>query len=122
MLWHNPRCSTSRAALAMLRARGIEPAFRLYLDEAPTQAELEELLVKLGVEPHDVIRTKEPEYSSLGLSRGGERASLVNAIVTHPRLLERPILVVGERAVIGRPAERVLDILPEPRNPPRQRH
>jgi arsenate reductase (glutaredoxin) len=113
ILWHNPRCSTSRKALAILNDHGVAPALRQYIQDPPTYAEIDDLLATLvGMEPHELIRTKEPEYRSLGLSPTTPRTALIDAIARHPRLLERPILVVGRRAVIGRPAERVVDILP----------
>lgn len=110
--FHNPRCSKSRGALELLRERGIEPDIVAYLDTAPSVAELRELVRKLGLPARALLRTGEPEYKELGLddeSLPEER--LIEAMAAHPKLIERPIFVVGERAVIGRPIERVLELL-----------
>jgi arsenate reductase len=111
VLWFNPRCGTCRQALELLRERGLEPELRRYLEEPPTPDELGQLLAKLGVPPHAVARAKEDEYQALRLSERTPPDELVRAIAAHPRILERPILVRGERAVIARPAERVLELL-----------
>lgn len=111
-LYHNPRCSKSRAALELLRSRGVEPTIVAYLDAPPDGPALAELLRKLGVGPRQVLRTGEPEYAELGLADPAlDDAALLQAIASHPRLLERPIAVRGARAVIGRPPERVLELL-----------
>lgn len=110
--FHNPRCSKSRGALELLRGRGIEPEIVAYLETPPSPAGLRELLRKLGLPARELLRTGEPEYRELGLddpSLPEER--LVEAMAAHPRLIERPVFVVGERAVIGRPPERVLELL-----------
>jgi arsenate reductase len=111
VLWFNPRCGTCRRALDLLRERGHEPELRRYLEEPPTTEELEALLAKLGVEPHAIARSSEDEYQALRLSERTPRAELVRAIALHPRILERPILVRGDRAVVARPAERLLALL-----------
>lgn len=111
-LFHNPNCSKSRAALALLRERGIEPDIVAYLDQAPTVAALRSLIDKLGIRPRDLLRTGEPAYAELGLadeSLGDD--VVIDAMATHPRLIERPILVKDGRAVIGRPPELVLELL-----------
>jgi arsenate reductase (glutaredoxin) len=111
-LYHNPQCSKSRGALDLLRERGIEPRIRSYLDQAPSVDELRDLLATLGVGPRALLRTGEPEYTELGL--GDETLDddvLIVAMHAHPRLIERPIFICGGRAVVGRPAERVLDLL-----------
>jgi arsenate reductase len=111
-LYHNPRCSKSRAALELLRSRGIEPTIVAYLDHPPDAQALAELLRKLGVGPRQALRTGEPEYAALGLADPAlDDAALLQAIASHPSLLERPIAVRGARAVIGRPPERVLELL-----------
>lgn len=111
-LFHNTRCSKSRGALELLQARGIEPEIVAYLDTPPSVAELEALLRKLGLPARALLRTGEPEYTDLGLAREDlDDATLLAAMAAHPRLIERPILVVGDRAVIGRPPERVLELL-----------
>ncbi len=110
-LWFNPRCSKCQRALELLRERGIEPELRRYLEEPPTAAEIEELLRKLGLPPHAVVRSKEDEYQALRLSERTPRGEMIQALALHPRILERPILVQGNRAIVGRPPERVLDLV-----------
>jgi arsenate reductase (glutaredoxin) len=110
--WHNPRCSKSRQALAILRGKGIDPEVRLYLDRAPTAAELESVIAALGLETaHDLIRTCEPDYKAAGLSRDTRDSELIAAMAAHPKLIERPVVIDGGRAVIGRPPERVLELV-----------
>ncbi|HEY6985219.1 MAG TPA: arsenate reductase (glutaredoxin) [Rhodanobacteraceae bacterium] len=112
-IYHNPRCSKSRATLELLAARGFEPRIVNYLETPPSPAELEKLLALLGLEPRDVLRKEEEEYSALGLADPKlTRRELIAAIAKHPRLLQRPIVVVGDKAAIGRPPETVLAILP----------
>lgn len=111
-IFHNPRCSKSRATLALLQQRGHDPAIRLYLEDPPKAGELGKLLRKLGIGARDLLRKGEPEYAELGLadpSLGDD--ALIAAMAEHPRLIERPIVVSGRRAAIGRPPESVLDIL-----------
>lgn len=111
-LYHNPQCSKSRGALELLRERGIEPRIRSYLDQAPSIEELHDLLATLGTGPRALLRTGEPEYTELGLDDETlEDIVLICAMHAHPRLIERPIFVCAGRAVIGRPVERVLDLL-----------
>jgi arsenate reductase len=112
LLYHNPRCSKSRGALDLLRERGVEPGIVSYLDAPPTIAQLRELVRKLGLPARALLRTGEAEYAQLGLDDPAlDDEALLRAMHAHPRLIERPIFVVGERAVIGRPPERVLDLL-----------
>lgn len=111
-IYHNPRCSKSRQALALLRDKGIEPEIVEYLKTPPDAATLAQLLDRLGLEPRELMRTREPEYKSSGADDPSlDRAALIALMVAHPKLIERPIVVSGKRAVIGRPPERVLDIL-----------
>lgn len=111
-LFHNPRCSKSREALTLLRERGVEPEIVEYLKNPPTAAELEAILDKLGLEPRELMRSKEAEYRELGLDDPGlSRHELVRAMVEHPKLIERPILVSAGKAAIGRPPVRVLEVL-----------
>jgi arsenate reductase len=111
-LYHNPCCSKSRGALELLRERGIEPRIMAYLDQPPSVAELHDLLRMLGTGARSLLREGEPEYTQLELSDPslGEDA-LIAAMVAHPRLIERPVFVHAGRAVIGRPPERVLELL-----------
>ncbi|UNK43706.1 arsenate reductase (glutaredoxin) [Luteimonas sp. S4-F44] len=113
VLYHNPRCSKSRAALELLQARGIAPRVVLYLETPPDAAALRDLLQHLGLGPRALLRTGEPAYAELGLADPTlDDAAIIAAMVAHPKLIERPILVHGDRAVVGRPTERLLDLLP----------
>ncbi|KIV60440.1 Arsenate reductase [Pseudomonas sp. FeS53a] len=112
-LYHNPRCSKSRGALELLEARGLTPTVVRYLETPPSSAELKTLLARLGIGARQLLRTGEEEYQSLGLADTGlSDDQLIDAMSQHPRLIERPILVVGDKAVVGRPPEKVLEILP----------
>jgi arsenate reductase len=112
-IYHNPRCSKSRATLELLTERGFEPRVVLYLETPPSADEIEALLGKLGVEPLAILRAEEDEYAALGLGDPAKtRSELIAAIASHPRLLQRPIVVYGANAAIGRPPEAVLGILP----------
>jgi arsenate reductase len=111
-IYHNPRCSKSRAALKLIEERGIEPEVVRYLDAPPDASTLDALLTLLGLEPRELMRRKEPEYQALGLDDPSlSREALIAAMVTHPRLIERPIVVREGKAILGRPPERVLDLL-----------
>ncbi|RME15389.1 MAG: arsenate reductase (glutaredoxin) [Alphaproteobacteria bacterium] len=110
-IWHNPRCSKSRQTLALIEERGIAPKVRRYLDEPPSEAEIREALAMLGLRPIEVMRTKEPEFRDLGLSRGSDDETLIRAMAEVPKLIERPIVFAGGKARIGRPPESVLEIL-----------
>lgn len=106
-IWHNPRCSKSRGALALLGERGVDPTVLRYLDDAPSRAELERVLQLLGTDdPRAITRTAERLYRELGLA-GADRDTLLDALAAHPALIERPIVIRGDRAVVGRPPERV---------------
>lgn len=111
-LYHNPRCSKSRAGLALLREQGIEPEVIEYLKDPPDAETLSALLDLLGLGPRELMRTKEPEYRALHLDDPAlTREALIAAMVANPRLIERPILVKDGRAALGRPPERLLEIL-----------
>ena len=111
-LYHNTRCSKSRGALELLQQRGIEPEVVYYLETPPSPAELRELLRKLGIDARRLLRSGEPEYAGLGLNDPSlDEEALVAAMSEYPRLIERPVFVNGDRAVIGRPPERVLEVL-----------
>jgi arsenate reductase len=112
-IYHNPKCSKSRATLALLEERGIEPRIVRYLEEPPSAKELEGLLKALGLAPRELLRRGEAEYRELDLGRADlDDDALIEAMATRPRLIERPIVVVGKRARIGRPPEAVLELLP----------
>ncbi len=110
-IYHNPRCSKCRATLALLQDRGVEPEQRLYLNEAPSADEVRELLTLLGVEPLALVRQKEAEFAESGLSADSDADAVAEAIARFPKLLERPVVVRGDRAIIGRPPENVLELL-----------
>jgi len=111
-IYHNPRCSKSRQALALLEKRGIRPRIIEYLVTPPTEAELKSLLKRLGITPRELLRTKEEEYKKAKLDRPDVTdAEIIRALVKHPRLMERPIVVNGDKAALGRPPENVLKII-----------
>lgn len=112
VLYHNPRCSKSRGALELLQEQGIEPEVVRYLDTPPDAATLRGLIGRIGITPRQLLRTGEQEYTDLGLADPTlDDEAIIAAMAAHPRLIERPILVRGDRAVIGRPPERVLDLI-----------
>jgi len=111
-IFHNPRCSKSRATLALLQERGIEPEIRLYLEDPPDAAEISAILKKLGLKPRELMRKGETEYREQRLADESlSDAELIAAMAATPRLIERPIVLAGRRAAIGRPPESVLGIL-----------
>lgn len=110
-IWHNPRCSKSRQTLALLQGRGITPAIRLYLDDAPSADEIRQARDTLGCRAIDMMRTGDDLFKDLGLVKTDNDETLVAAMAAHPKLIERPIVFSGNRAVLGRPPEQVLDIL-----------
>ncbi len=112
-IYHNPRCSKSRQTLALIRDRGIEPEIIEYLKQPPTPDELKRIIHQLGVPVRDIIRSAEAEYKDLGLAEESlEDETLIESVCTHPKLLQRPIVVHGQQARIGRPPEAVEEILP----------
>jgi arsenate reductase len=111
-IYHNPRCNTSRNALKLLRDRGVEPEIVEYLKTPPDAATLDGFLKKLGLEPRELMRRKEAPYKELHLDDPGTtRAQLIKAMVDNPILIERPIVVNKGKVVLGRPAEKVLEVL-----------
>ncbi len=111
-IYHNPRCSKSRATLALLESRGLEPEVVRYLETPPDAGRLDALLTMLGLEPRELMRVKERPYAALDLADPTHsREALIEAMVANPILIERPIVVVGERAALGRPPEAVLELL-----------
>ena len=110
-IWHNPRCSKSRATLALLHERGLRPTERRYLDNPPTAAEIREAARLLGKPVIAFTRTGEALFKELGLSRDSDEDTLIDALAAHPRLIERPIVFANGKAALGRPPEAVLDIL-----------
>jgi len=111
-VWHNPRCSKSRQAVSLLREHGVEPEIVEYLKNPPSAGDLDAVLRMLGMEPRELMRSKENEFRELGLKdKSLSRDQLIAAMVEHPRLIERPVAISGDRAVLGRPTERVLELL-----------
>ena len=111
-IYHNPRCSKSRQTLALLQERGIEPTIIEYLKTPPDAETLRRLLDALGMSPRDLMRRKEKEYKELGLDDPSlSDDDLIQAMIEHPRLIERPIVVTDKGVAIGRPPENVLKVL-----------
>lgn len=112
-IWHNPRCSKSRAALAILEQAGAELEIRRYLDDPPGEEALDRTLAALGLEPHELARLEEPVARELGLrDRNMSRPEWLRTLRDHPILIERPVVIAEDgRAVVGRPPEKVRDLL-----------
>lgn len=110
-IWHNPRCSKSRQTLAILEEKGLSPEVRLYLEDAPSEAEIRETLDLLGMAPRELMRKGEADYKDQGLASVEDDAALVSAMHATPKLIERPIVFNEGKAKIGRPPEGVVDIL-----------
>jgi len=112
-IYHNPRCSKSRQTLQILQEKGIEPEVVKYLETPPSEAELRDIIRMLGLSSaRDLMRKKEKEYKELGLDDPAKTEDeLIRAMVEHPRLIERPIVIRDGKAALGRPPEKVIDIL-----------
>lgn len=108
---HNPRCSKSRAALELVRESGLELPVREYLREPLSIEELRRIVTLLGVRPIDITRRGEPQFAELGLSAATPDEEVLRALSEHPILIERPIAVRGDRAVVGRPPENMRELL-----------
>lgn len=111
IFWHNPRCSKSRAALALLEERGARVDVRRYLEDQPSRDEIEHVRHKLGLPVLALMRTGEKIYKELALDEVEDSEDLLDAMAENPILIERPIAIRGSRAVIGRPPEDVLSLL-----------
>lgn len=112
-IWHNPRCRKSRETLSLLEQHGYKPEIVLYLDTPPNQAQLKKVVKLIGDDVRTIMRTKEAEYRTMDLANASA-AACIKAMTEHPKLIERPIVIVGnfEKAAIGRPPEAVLEMLP----------
>lgn len=111
-IYHNPRCSKSRETLQLLQERGIEPEVREYLKDVPTADEIRVVLAALGISARELLRTKEAEYKEAGLDDSSlDDDAVIDAMTRFPKLIERPIVIKGNQARIGRPPESVLEIL-----------
>ena len=109
-IYHNPRCSKSRTTLGLLEEQGVTPEIKLYLDTPPTAAELKDVLKKLGIGPRDLLRKKEAKEAGLDDASLSDD-DLIDGMIANPRCIERPIVINGDKAKLGRPPEQVLDIL-----------
>lgn len=111
-IYHNPKCSKSRQTLALIESNGVKPKIIEYLKTPPNKTELKTLLSLLQLAPRDLLRTKEAEYTELGLANPSlSTAQVIELMVAHPKLIERPIVTNGKKAIIGRPPENVLELL-----------
>jgi len=102
-IWHNPRCSKSREALSIIEEKGLEKEVVKYLETSPTQEEIKDVLVMLGISPRELMRTKEEIYKELKLKDVDDDAKLIKAMAENPKLIERPVLIKNSKAIIGRP-------------------
>lgn len=110
-IYHNPRCSKSRQTLTLLEEHAVELEIIEYLNEPLDATTLRNVVAKLGCSAHDIVRVKESEYVEAGLNAESFEAEVIDALVKYPKLLERPIVVSGGKAIIGRPPENVLNLL-----------
>ena len=110
-IYHNPRCSKSRRTLALLEERDLELRIVPYLESPPSKNELADIVKMLGVAAANIVRTGEDEYKDSGLTANSSENDILNAILTTPKLMQRPIVVRGDQARVGRPPESVLEIL-----------
>lgn len=111
-IWHNPRCSKSRETLALLESKGISPEVYLYLNEAPDADKIQDVLNKLNITARELLRTSEEAYKTQNLKdKTLSDATLISAMAEEPKLIQRPIVVNGTKAKLGRPPEQTLDIV-----------
>jgi arsenate reductase len=112
IIYHNPKCSKSRQTLQLLKDKGCEPKIFLYLEEKLSSSMIEEILLKLSMEPRELLRKTEEHYKSNGLFNDSlTRQEIIGAMVKFPKLIERPIVIKDNRAIIGRPPENVLELM-----------
>ncbi|MDX9814040.1 MAG: arsenate reductase (glutaredoxin) [Sulfurimonas sp.] len=110
-IWHNQRCSKSREAMSIATDLGIDSKVVKYLEADITKDDIKELLKKLGISPRELMRTKEDIYKELNLADEMDEQKLIDAMVAYPRLIERPIIIKNDKAIIGRPIDKVLPFL-----------
>ena len=110
-IWHNPRCSKSRNAVALLEEQGVEAEVMKYLDTPPNKEELVEMLKMLDIGARELMRTKEDIYKELGLKDVTNEDALIEAMVSNPKLIERPIVIKDGKAAIGRPIENIIELV-----------
>ena len=111
IIWHNPRCSKSRQTLALLQEHGIEPEVRLYLEAPPSFEELAEVIDKLGIGPWELLRRGETTFKELSLGKDSATQAIIEAMCLHPILIERPVVITGNSAALGRPPQNVLTLI-----------
>jgi|TARA_B110000263_G_scaffold22665_1_gene17638 arsenate reductase len=112
IIYHNPRCSKSRQTLALLVEKGYEPEIFLYLEEELSSNMLEEVILKLNIKPRDLLRKGEEEYKKNNLSNNAlSNEDLINYMVMHPKLIERPIVIKEKKAILGRPPENIFNLI-----------
>lgn len=109
-IYHNPRCSKSRQTLALIKEAGIEPEIIEYLKTVPTTAELNDLLIRLNLKASDILRKGEAAYKEIIKGKTFEEEELIQIMIENPKLIERPIVVRGNKAVLGRPPEKVIEL------------
>jgi len=110
-IWHNPRCSKSREAMKLLEENGVEADVVKYLEVEPDEKMIKDVLKKLGINARELMRTKEDIYKELGLKDVADEALLIKAMAENPKLIERPVVIKGDKAVIGRPPEKIVAFL-----------
>ncbi len=110
-IWHNPRCSKSRNAVALLEEHGVEAAVVKYLETPPSKEEIVKVLKMLGISARELMRTKESIYKELGLKDVDDEEKLIDAMVAHPKLIERPVVIKDGKAAIGRPIENIIALI-----------
>ena len=111
VIYHNPRCSKSRQTLALLESRGIQPRVELYLETPLSERDIKILLEKLTIPARDLVRRAEEAFKQSGLNLSSNEDLLIKIMAKNPKIMERPIVVLGDRAVIGRPPENVLELI-----------
>ena len=111
IIYHNPRCSKSRQTLKLIQDKNIDPEVVEYLKTPPTKKRIGEIIDGLGIEAHALLRKKEKAYGEAGLSQNSSKKDIINAIAEYPILMERPVVYLSGRAVLGRPPENVLELL-----------
>lgn len=110
-IWHNPKCSKSRNALALLEEKGIEADIIKYLEKTPSKEQLKDVLKMLGIPAKELLRVGEDAYSELNLKDETDEEKIIDAMVSHPMLIERPIIIKNNKAVIARPIENLEELL-----------
>ena len=110
-IWHNPRCSKSRQTLKLLEDRGVDPEIRRYLEDSPSAQEIRDVLKQLGIGADKLVRRQEKLFKELTLDSQSTEDELIEAMASHPKLIERPVVITPNGAALGRPPEAVLEIL-----------